>query len=290
MVDSANNPAIPTNGNGKGVPVNGGAPSNNNNHIYRWLHFLVAVGEYLILIRDTCIATILKPPSFTLIVKQLYDIGVASLPVVAITGFSTGMVLAAQSFYQLSDKGLSSVTGIMVGKAMMTELGPVLTAFMVTGRVGAAMCAELGSMRVTEQVDALQTMAVNPLRYLVAPRFISGIFMMPLLTVFSIVMGIWGGYLVAVYLFGMSPNIYFDPMPDHITLFDFATGVIKAIVFGFFIMTISCYKGMTTSGGAEGVGKATTNSVVVTYCCILIGNFFLTMALNNIRDLIERII
>ncbi len=106
-----------------------------------------------------------------LFLKQLYDIGVASVPVVAITGISTGLVLAAQSFYQLSDKGLSSVTGLMVAKAMMTELGPVLTAFMVTGSVGAAMCAELGTMRVTEQIDALQTMAVNPNRYLIAPRF-----------------------------------------------------------------------------------------------------------------------
>jgi phospholipid/cholesterol/gamma-HCH transport system permease protein len=171
----------------------------------------------------------------------------------------------------------------MVGKAMMTELGPVLTAFMVTGRVGASMCAELGTMRVTEQIDALQTMAVSPHRYLLAPRFIAGFGMMPLLTIFSMIMGILGGYLISVYFFGMAPSSYFDPMPIHITTFDFFTGVVKSFVFGALIMTISCYKGMRTSGGAAGVGRATTSSVVIAYCCILLSNFFLTMALNLFR-------
>jgi phospholipid/cholesterol/gamma-HCH transport system permease protein len=246
--------------------------------------FLIGLGEYIMLILDVIKATLRRPPAFSLILKQLYDIGVASLPVVAITGFSTGLVLAAQSFYQLADKGLSSVTGLMVGKAMMTELGPVLTAFMVTGRVGAAMCAELGTMKVSEQIDALQTMAVNPHRYLVAPRFIAGTIMMPLLTVFSMVMGIFGGYLISVFFFGMSPNGYFDPMPTHITHFDFITGVIKALIFGVFIMTIACYKGMNTKGGAAGVGSFTTSSVVISYCCILLSNFLLTMALNVIHE------
>ncbi|MCI0382123.1 MAG: ABC transporter permease [Chlamydiae bacterium] len=234
-------------------------------------------------------AILRKPPSLRLILKQLFNIGVASLTVVAITGFFTGLVLAAQSFYQLADKGLTGITGLLVGKAMMTELGPVLTAFMVTGRVGAAMCAELGTMRVTEQIDALQTMAVNPSRYLIAPRFIAGIIMMPLLTLYSVIMGIYGGYLISVFFFGMSPNSYFDAMPIHITLFDFFSGLIKAFFFGILIITISCYKGMNTSGGAEGVGKATTNSVVICYVCILFSNFFLTIALNIIYDEISRI-
>jgi phospholipid/cholesterol/gamma-HCH transport system permease protein len=250
--------------------------------------YVVAVGAYITLIWDVIKATIQRPPAIFLILQQLYDIGVASLPVVAITGFSTGLVLAAQSFYQLADKGLASVTGIMVGKAMTTELGPVLTAFMVTGRVGAAMCAELGTMRVTEQIDALQTMAVNPNRYLVSPRLIAGTFMMPLLTVFSIAMGIFGGYLISVYFFHMSPVSYFDPMPEHITTFDFFTGVVKAVIFGIFIMTISCFKGMNTSGGAAGVGRATTNSVVVSYVCILVSDFFLTVALNSLHEEFNR--
>ncbi len=232
------------------------------------------------------VATIKHPPQWKLIQDQLYNVGVLSLPVVAMTGFSTGLVLAAQSFFQLADKGLAGATGLMVGKAMITELGPVLTAFMITGRVGAAMCAELGTMRVTEQIDALETMAVNPRAYLVAPRFLAGIIMMPLLTVFSMIMGIFGGYLIAVYFFKMAPANYFDPMPTYITLFDLTTGIVKSLIFGVIIVTVSCYKGMITKGGAEGVGKSTTNSVVICYTFILITNFFITLGLNILNDMI----
>lgn len=242
---------------------------------------LNSVGEYVLMVLDVIFLTLKQPPRLGLIRDQMYEIGVLSLPVVAITGLSTGMVLAAQAFFQLSDKGLASATGLMVTKAMMVELGPVLTAFMVTGRVGAAMCAELGTMRVTEQIDALRSMAVNPLRYLVAPRFIAGFVMMPLLTIFSCICGIIGGYLVAVNVYHMPPNVFLDPLPEHIKVFDFISGLIKAFVFGVIIVTISCFRGMTTQGGAAGVGRATTNSVVICYSIILIGNFFLTLFLNN---------
>lgn len=248
------------------------------------LNFLAATGEFILLIWNVTVATFKRPPHWSLIREQLYNIGVLSLPVVAMTGFSTGLVLAAQSFFQLSDKGLAGATGLMVGKAMITELGPVLTAFMVTGRVGAAMCAELGTMRVTEQIDALETMAVNPNRYLISPRFISGMVMMPLLTVFSIFMGIFGGYLISVFYFKMPPTTYFDPMPIYITNFDLLTGIVKAFVFGILIITISCYKGLTTSGGAEGVGRSTTNSVVICYTFILFTNFLTTLCLNLLQN------
>lgn len=251
-----------------------------------------SIGDYIQLIVKVLWVTIRRPPNFTLIRDQLYEVGVMSLPVVAITGFSTGMVLAAQAYFQLSDKGLASATGLMVAKAMFVELGPVLTAFMVTGRVGAAMCAELGTMRVTEQIDALRSMAVDPLRYLVAPRFIAGMVMMPILSVFSSIMGIIGGYVIAVYFYHMASNTFLDPLPVHITTFDLISGVVKAFVFGIIIVTISCYRGMRTSGGAAGVGRATTNSVVICYSVILIGNFLLTIALNSsyeyINDFINR--
>lgn len=243
--------------------------------------WLAALGEYVTLIVKVIIVTVRRPPNWPLIRDQMYEIGVMSLPVVAITGFSTGMVLAAQSYFQLSDKGLVSATGLMVTKAMMVELGPVLTAFMITGRVGAAMCAELGTMRVTEQIDALRSMAVNPLQYLVAPRFLAGIVMLPLLTVFSCVMGVIGGYVIAVDYYGLPSNSYLDPLPLHITGFDFFSGLLKAFIFGVIIITISCYKGMTTQGGAQGVGRSTTNSVVICYSVILIGNFIITVILNN---------
>lgn len=256
----------------------------------QFLHFFVTVGEYVIMVWETVNLSLKRPPALKLILKQLYNIGVASLVVVSITGFFTGLVLAAQSFYQLADKGMASVTGLMVGKAMMTELGPVLTAFMVTGRVGAAMCAEIGTMKVSEQIDALHTMSVNPLRYIVAPRFIAGSFMMPLLTIYSVIIGILGGYLISVFYFGMAPEAYFDYMPTHLTLFDFFTGIIKSFFFGMLIMTISCFKGMNTTGGAEGVGRTTTGSVVACYCCILFTNFSLTLTLNHFYDQIARIL
>jgi len=203
-----------------------------------------------------------------------------SLGVVAITGMSTGIVLAAQAIYQLSSKGLANVTGVMVAKSMITELGPVLTAFMVTGRVGAAMCAEIGTMQVTEQIDAIKSMAVNPNNYLIAPRFIAGIIMVPLLTIFSILMGILGGYLISTYFFHMSAANYFGPIPLHVTSFDIITGSIKSVCFGILLITISCFKGLKTKGGAEGVGKATTNCVVISYISILISDFLITIALN----------
>ena len=143
------------------------------------------------------------------------------------------------------------------------------------------MCAELGTMRVSEQIDAMRSMAVNPLRYLVAPRFISSLLMMPLLTVFSALMGIIGGYVVGVDYYGMSSSSYLDPLPYNVTTFDFVSGIVKSFVFAIVIVTVSCYKGMTTTGGAAGVGRSTTNSVVICYSIILIVNFLLTLSLNT---------
>lgn len=248
------------------------------------IRMLEMVGEYVSLVFDVMGAAISRPPKWALIREQLFHIGVMSLSVVAITGFTTGFVLAAQSFYQLGEKGLAGVTGVLVGKGMLTELGPILTAFMVTGRVGSSMCAELGTMKVTEQIDAIRSMAINPYAYLVAPRFIAGTFMIPLLTLFSIMMGIFGGYIIAVSLFHMTPSSYFQPMKIHITLFDVATGVIKSFIFGVLLVTVCCYKGMKTSGGAAGVGKATTQSVVTSYVLILLSDFFVTMALNMLHQ------
>lgn len=248
--------------------------------VKKMLGFFETIGEYISLIVDVAAASFKRPPAWSLIREQLYHIGVLSVSVVAITGFTTGFVLAAQSFYQLGEKGLSAITGVLVAKAMLTELGPILTAFMVTGRVGSSMCAEIGSMQVTEQIDALKSMAVNPNRYLIAPRVIAGTMMIPLLTLFSTMMGILGGYVLSVHLFHMSPANFFNPMPLHISVFDLATGIIKGTLFGFILITICCYRGLKTSGGAAGVGKATTQSVVISYVLILLFDLFLTMALN----------
>ena len=244
---------------------------------------LYTIGLYVIMTLQAVGLLIVKAPSWSLIRDQLYSIGLLSLPVVAITGLSTGMVLAAQSFFQLADKGLASATGIMVGKAMMTELGPVLTAFMVTGRIGSAMCAEIGTMKVTEQIDAMRSMSVDPIRYLVTPRITASCVMMPLLTLFSTLTGMLGGFIIACYFFDMAPVSYFGGMQVYITYFDFSTGLVKALIFGIFIGSICCFKGMTANGGAAGVGRSTTNSVVISYTCILIFNFLLTLGMNTVR-------
>lgn len=257
------------------------------NILFTQLEGVRRVGEYINLSLKALVCFFTHPPTPSLIFKQLYEVGVASLPVVAITGLSSGLVLAAQSFFQLGDKGMADVTGLVVSKAMMTELGPVLSAFMVTGRVGASICAEIGSMKVSEQIEALESMAVSPLGYLIVPRLIAGIVMMPLLTIFGIVMGIIGGYCVAVYLFNMSGASFFDPISASLTLFDLFTGLIKAFVFGFFIMSISAFKGLRASGGAAGVGQSTTQAVVICYCCILLSNFFMTMGLNLIYRMVH---
>lgn len=246
-----------------------------------FLKIFSSFGEYIQFIIDV-FASLKKPPKWSLLREQLYLIGVASFTIVAITGITTGVILAAQSFYQLQEKGLAGITGIMVSKAMITELGPILTALMVTGRIGSAMCAELGTMKVTEQIDAMQSMAVNPKKYLLAPRFLAGLLMIPLLTVFSILLGIIGGYFISTFFFGMTSSDYFDPLPLHISNFDLFTGVIKALIFGFMLTTICCFKGMKTKGGAAGVGKATTNSVVISYITILISDFLITIALNTL--------
>ncbi len=238
------------------------------------------IGAYIRFICAVSISLVRRPPARALVREQLYQIGVLSLGVVAITGLTTGVVLAAQSFYQLGEKGLAGVTGVLVAKAMITELGPILTAFMVTGRVGSSMCAEIGSMKVTEQIDALQSMAVHPYHYLIAPRFIAGVVMIPLLTFFSAAMGILGGALISSLFFHMTGGNYFHPIPLHVSVFDLVVCLIKSSIFGMLLITVCCYKGLNTSGGAAGVGKATTQSVVTSYILILIFDLLLTMALN----------
>lgn len=246
------------------------------------LEVLASVGQYTLLLGKSCSKLIRFRLDLKEMLNQMYTNGVMSLPVVAITGFSTGLVLAAQSFFQLSDKGLTEATGIMVAKAMTTELGPVLTAFMITGRVGAAMCAELGSMKVSEQIDALCSMRIDPLEQLVVPRLAAGLAMMPLLTIFSNTMGIIGAYLVSTHVFGMSPASFLDPIPINLSCYELFCGLFKAIVFALLIVSICCYKGMQTHGGASGVGRSTTQSVVICYSLILIVNFMLTLATNHL--------
>lgn len=220
---------------------------------------------------------LIRPPFETKnTLKQMLEIGVNSLPVVLITAVFTGMVLALQSYTGFKRFGAEGLVGSVVALSMTRELGPVLTALIVAGRAGAAMAAELGTMRVTEQIDALETLATNPIKYLIVPRFFSGLIMLPLLTVIADIVGIIGGYFVTVILLGANVTTYMRMTWDYLEMQDIYNGLIKACFFGASLSLLSCYKGFYTEGGAEGVGKATTGAVVISFMTILISDYFLS--------------
>jgi phospholipid/cholesterol/gamma-HCH transport system permease protein len=217
-----------------------------------------------------------RPYKFDYIFKQMEFIGVRSLLVVLITGTFTGMVLALQSSYGFNKFGAEGLVGVIVTLSMTRELGPVLTSLMVTGRAGSAMAAEIGTMRVTEQIDALTVMAINPIKYLVAPRVVASFLMLPILTIISDFTGVIGGYIVGVKMLGINEGAFMNRIDKSVELGDIYNGLVKAAVFGLILSVISCYKGYNTRGGAEGVGRATTEAVVLSSVTILISDYVLT--------------
>ncbi len=232
----------------------------------------------LILLLLSVIRQALKPPyEIRHITKQMVETGINSLPVVLITAVFTGMVLALQSYTGFKRFGAESLVGSVVALSMTRELGPVLCALIVTGRAGAAMAAELGTMRVTEQIDALETLATNPVKYLIVPRFLSGLIMLPALVIVTDIVGIMGGYFVTVTMFGTSSTSYMNATWDILKAQDIYNGLIKAAFFGAAFALISCYRGFYAKGGAEGVGKATIGAVVLSSMTILISDYFLSV-------------
>lgn len=238
--------------------------------------FAEELGKILLLVYATLKQLILPPFELKNTFKQIVEIGLKSMPVVLITAVFTGMVLALQSYTGFKRFNAEVMVGTVVALSMTRELGPVLTGLIVAGRAGAAMAAELGTMRVTEQIDALDTLATNPVKYLIVPRFIAGVIMLPSLTVIADYVGIVGGYFVTVYLLGANSSVYWKRTWDYLEPTDIYNGLIKACFFGATIAIISCYKGFYTQGGAEGVGKATTGAVVVSSMTILISDYFLS--------------
>ncbi len=240
------------------------------------LRFFEAVGR-LSLFALTAVAHSVRPPFYPrLIGRQMIEIGYYSLPVVGLTAIFTGMVLALQSYTGFARFSAESAVPNVVVVSITRELGPVLAALMVAGRVGAAMAAEIGTMRVTEQIDALDTLATNPFKYLIAPRLIAGLTMMPLLVVVADIIGVFGGYVVSVYKLGFNPYIYLKNTLDFMEFQDVASGLVKAAVFGFLITLMGCYHGYNSKGGAQGVGAATTNAVVSASILILSFNYLIT--------------
>ena len=213
---------------------------------------------------------------------QMYFIGVKSQSVVIVTGAFTGMVLAAQTYFQFHKVKMDTATLAVVGVSMCSELGPVLTGLMVAGRVGAAIAAEVGTMKVTEQIDALRTLATHPVDYLVVPRLVAAHLVMPLLTVEAITLGILSGYGVGIYLLGIDPAYLWFNMLKYTSNNDLVMGLIKAFTYGGIVAIIGCYKGLNCGEGAEGVGRATTEAVVYSSITILIVNFFLTLFLGKV--------
>lgn len=211
-----------------------------------------------------------------LIIQQFEQIGFRSLSIVIITSAFIGMVLALQTAYALEDFGGKLFVGVIVSLSLVRELAPVLMALMVGGRVGAGMTAELGTMKVTEQIDALRALATNPVRKLVVPRVIATTLMFPLLTVIAIALGILGGMLIAVANLNLSANYYLRSVIETVKYNDLASGIGKTFFFGFSIALVACYNGLRTSGGADGVGRATTTTVVTGAITVLIMDFFLT--------------
>ncbi len=243
------------------------------------LLIVAEVGKVLIFFSQTLRWSVSRPFYLKNVLKQMEQIGVNSIPVVLTTAISTGMVLALQSYTGFKRFGAESLIGAVVSLSMTRELGPVLTGLMVAGRAGASMAAELGTMKVTEQIDALATLATNPMKYLVVPRFIASTIMMFFLTILGMMIGITGGYFVGVKILGTNPVTYINQSLNNTEVSDIWYGLIKALVFGAVVGLIGCYKGFNTEGGAEGVGKATTGAVVVSCMLILILDYFLSALL-----------
>ena len=250
-----------------------------------FLNFLSYMGQLAALLGDLGRAVSLGVWRLKLVAHQIVAIGYGSQAVVIVTGAFTGAVFTFQSFMEFKNFGVESSVGAIVSVSMCRELGPVLAGLMVAGRVGAAMAADIGTMKVTEQVDALRVMGVHPVDYLVLPRFLAMMISMPLLIAESITFGLAASFFVAVYGYGVPEPWFLSHMMDHTNMADLSCGMIKGFVFGILITLISCHQGLKAENGAVGVGIGTTRAVVISSLALLIVNFFLSVLLNYVFPL-----
>jgi phospholipid/cholesterol/gamma-HCH transport system permease protein len=240
------------------------------------LALFTAVGR-LSLFAASGVFHIFRPPfRGKIVLHQMIEVGFYSLPVVGLTAIFTGMVLALQSYTGFARFSAESAIPQVVVVSIARELGPVLAGLMVAGRVGAAMAAEIGTMRVTEQLDALKTLSTNPMSFLVAPRLLAGIITLPLLVAVADIIGVMGGYLVSIYKLGFNPSTYLHNTMQFLEVQDVVSGLVKASAFGFIVTLLGCYHGYHSKGGAQGVGQATTNAVVTASILILCSNYLIT--------------
>lgn len=242
-------------------------------------HALLELQDYVRLSAAVAVASVSRPFYYRDVVRQFDEIGIGSLTVVLLTGFFTGAVLALQSAMTLDQFGARTVVGRLVSASMVKELGPVLTALMVAGRVGSGIAAELGSMMVTEQISALRSLGTDPVRKLVVPRILAGTFMVPVLTVIAGTVGILGGWIVAVWELRVASTVYWNSIIEGLYIQDVWMGLIKPFFLGFTIVSIGCHVGLRTKGGTQGVGRATTAAVVAASVAVLAVNFVVTKLL-----------
>jgi len=280
------------------APISANSNSSNGNGIvtalYDWvadvgralIDAIVRVGGFSLFCWQMFVWMVTRLPKKETVFPNLYQVGVLSLPVVALTGTFIGMVLAVQSYFQFRQLGLETRLGAVINMTLVRELGPVLAATMLAGRVGSAMAAELGTMRVTEQIDALSAMGANPIRYLVVPRFLACLLMIPTLTVMADFMGVAGGYFYSNLIFGIDRHYYWANSADFVGWFDLVTGIFKSLFFGAAIAMVSCFQGFHCKPGAEGVGKAATASFVYSFVLILVLDLFLGIFLDAVYFLL----
>jgi len=240
------------------------------------IHYIEETGRIMLLFFSILFWMLRPPMKMRNIFKQMEFVGVKSIFVVVLTGTFTGMVMTLQGYHGFRLFSAETMVGSTVALSMTRELGPVLTSLMVTARAGSAMAAELGSMRVTEQIDALYVMAANPIKHLIVPRVIASVLMVPLLTVIANFVGIAGSYFVGVELLNINQGDFINNIDKMLELNDIYNGLVKAAFFGLVLSVIGCYKGFNTTGGAEGVGRATTQAVVISSITILVSDYFLT--------------
>jgi phospholipid/cholesterol/gamma-HCH transport system permease protein len=244
--------------------------------------YLAEIGGLGILTARSLVAMLRPPYEVSSWVRQMEQIGVRSLGVAAITTTFTGMVMALQTALSLPSLGVKYYIGTVVSKSLVRELGPVLTALIVGGRIGAGMTAEIGTMKVTEQIDALRSMAADPVKKLVVPKLIATLVMLPSLTVLGIFLGILGGLLISIFQLDLTPGFYLNDVLQAMTLADIGSGIGKSFFFGYFIAIIGCYNGLTARGGADGVGRATTNTVVLASILVIVSDLFLTKLFHDL--------
>lgn len=234
------------------------------------------IGNATLLFLETLKFIFFKPPKLKHIIRNMAEIGADAAPLIAVTGFFMGGVLIVETYPTFHKFNAEFLMGALVSLSLSRELSPVLVALLITARSGSAMAANIGTMRITEQIDALEVLAVNPVRYLIAPRIIASFIVVPALTILSLVSGIAGGYFVATEIYNINPFLFVEKMKELTEFYDIIGGIYKSIVFGILLTTVSCYFGYIAKGGAEGVGRATTTAVVVSSVLVLIVDYFLT--------------